>query len=124
MIAISNVDEKLNNFLTKHWIVFWFDIEIIELIWKNNRFVNDVNRFFERFSNEKNVSNIDDQKSDFWFNDEITDSIIAQIFDIMFSWWSKFDFLNFKHECFVRSDKANLDSRLKKKNYSWIKIIA
>ena len=93
MIAISDVDERLNDFLAKHRTVFWFDIETIELMWKNNRFANDVNRFFERFSSEKNVSSIDDQEFDFWFNDEITDSAIAQIFNIMFFWWSRFDLM-------------------------------
>ena len=33
----------------------------------------------------------------------------------MFFWWFKFDFLNFKHECFVKNDKTNLNQRFKEK---------
>ena len=47
------------------------------------------------------------QRRSFWFD---------FCSNMMFSWWFRFDFLNFKHECFVRSDKANLNQRLKKKD--------
>ena len=86
MIAISNVDVKINDFQIKYWTIFWFEIEIIELIWKNDRFAKKIKCKFEKFSNEKNVSNIDNQKSDFWSNIEISDSIFVLIFDMIFSW--------------------------------------
>ena len=95
MITISNVDVKIDDFQIEYWTIFWFDTETIELMWKNDRFAKKVNRIFEEYSNEKNVSNIDDQRFDFWLNDENTDSITAQIFDIMFSWWSKSDLMIF-----------------------------
>ena len=65
MITISNVDVNINDFQIEYWTIFWFDIEIIELMWKNDRFVKKVNMIFEEYSSEKNVSSIDDQKSDF-----------------------------------------------------------
>ena len=48
------------------------------------------------------------QRRSFWFD---------SCSNMMFSWWSRFDFLNFKHECFVRSDKTNLNQRLKKEKF-------
>ena len=67
-------------------MIFWFDIETIELMWEDDRYAKNVDRIFEEFSNERDVSSIDDQRFDFWLNDEVSDSIIAQIFDMMFSW--------------------------------------
>ena len=51
------------------------------------------------------------QRRSFWFD---------SCSNMMFSWWSKFDFLNFKHESFVKNDKANLDQRLKKKKILFV----
>ena len=66
MITISNADVKIDDFQIEYWTIFWFDIETIELMWENDRFAKKIDRIFEEYSNEKNVSSIDDQKSDFW----------------------------------------------------------
>ena len=86
MIAISDVDVKINDFQIKYWTIFWFDIEIIELMWKSDRLAKKIRCKFEKFSSEKNVSSIDDQRFDFWSNIEISDSTFALISDMMFSW--------------------------------------
>ena len=93
VIAISNADVKINDFSIKYWTIFWFDTEIIELMWKSDRFAKKVKCKFERFSNKKNDSSIDDQKSDFWSNNEISDSTFVLISDMMFSWWFRFDLM-------------------------------
>ena len=93
MIAISNADIKINDFQIKYWTIFWFDIETIELMWKSDRFAKKIKCKFEKFSSKKNVSSIDDQKSDFWSNNEISDSIFVLIFDMIFSWWFKSDLM-------------------------------
>ena len=67
MITISKIDVKVDDFQMKYEKNFWFDIKTIELMWENDRFVKKVDRIFEEYSSEENVSSIDDQKSDFWF---------------------------------------------------------
>ena len=86
MIAISDVDVEINDFQIKYWTIFWFDIETIELMWKNDRLAKRTKCKFEKFSSKKNVSSIDDQRSDFWSNNEVSDSTFVLISDMMFFW--------------------------------------
>ena len=126
MISISNVDVKIDDFQIEYWTIFWFDTEIIELIWKNDRFVKKIDKIFEEYSNEKNVSNIDDQKFDFELNDEVFDSIIAQIFDMMFSWWLKFDLITWSNHLrnILSIEWSESELSLREFCCLWIKIIA
>ena len=67
------------------------DIEATELMWKNDRYAKNVDRIFEKFSNEKNDSSIDDQRPDSWPNNGVSDPTPAQIWCFLdgldLIWW-------------------------------------
>ena len=116
MISISNVDVKINDFQIEYWTMFWFDIETIELMWENDWFAKKLDRIFEEYSSEKNVSNIDDQKFDFWLNDEVLiRSLLKYLIwcfldDLNLIWW--LDRIIFVTFC--QSNEANLNQRSEK----------
>ena len=104
---------KMNDCNSECWWKFeWFSDSILNLSSRQKRkivLIWLIDMCSSRFSSEKNISSIDDQRSDSWLNDEISDLISVRVFfvwcfldDLDLIWWF---FLNLKHECFVRNDK-------------------
>ena len=65
VIAILDVDERLNDFLTKQWIAFWLDIEVIELMWKDSRFAQKVDMISKDSRMRRMFRVLIDQRFDF-----------------------------------------------------------
>ena len=75
----------------EYWTISWPDTEAIELMWENGRFAKEVGRVFEGYSSEEDVPSIGGQKPGFWLNGEVSGPTTAQIYDMVFSWWSRPD---------------------------------
>ena len=77
---------KKNEFLTKYWIVFWLDIETIELMWKNDRFVKKIDKISKNSRMKKMIWLMMIKNLIF---DRITKFLIRLLlwyFDMIFSW--------------------------------------
>ena len=87
------------------------DIEFIARAEERSDFTRINRHVFERFSNKNDDSNIDDRRSDFWLNDEVSDSTLAQIRcfldDLDLIWW--LNRIIFVTLC--QSSEANLNQR-------------
>ena len=79
MIAIINADENLNDFLIRYWDYHRDRKERSFLLWS-------IDMSSSWFSSKN-----DDSSND--VEDLIFDSSTVQMFDMMFSWWSKFDLM-------------------------------
>ena len=126
VIAISDADWRLNDFLAKYWIVFWLDTEAIELMWENNRFAKKDDRISKDSRMKRMIQVlmikdlIFDSTTKFLIRSLLKYSVWCFLDDLNLIWW--LNRIIFVTLC--QSKEANLNQRSKKKFYLWIKIIA